>query len=64
MQHTNLELAIILICILIAACCDILSESYRHYDYNKHTVGLPTLITIIVLAVGGLIFIGWRTFMS
>lgn len=62
MQQINLDITIILSCILIAACYDILSESYRHYTYKKHTIGLPTLITIIVLAVGGLIFIGWNTF--
>lgn len=66
MQHTYLELAIILSCILIAACCDIryniLSKRYRHYNDNKHPIGLPTLITIIVLTVGGLSFIGWYTF--
>lgn len=66
MQHTNLEIAIILGCILIAACYEIryniLSKRYHHYDYNKHPIGLPTLITIIVLTVGGLSFIGWYTF--
>jgi tetrahydromethanopterin S-methyltransferase subunit E len=61
MQQIDLDLAIILGCIFIAACYDISSESYRHYTYKKHTIGLPTLITIIVLTVGALTSIGWHT---